>query len=68
MERKFIVAITDKWKDVTQQEQVIFANYLHAHLGETCEQAVRLRHFRPTACHKPAQGKRGTSAALGLEV
>ena len=23
------------------------------------------RLFRPTACHKPAQGKRGTSAALG---
>ena len=26
------------------------------------------RLFRPTACHKPAQGKRGTNAALGLEV
>jgi len=23
------------------------------------------RNSRPTACHKPAQGKRGTSAALG---
>ena len=31
-------------KGVTQQEQVIFANYIHAHLGETCEQAVRLGH------------------------
>ena len=24
--------------------------------------------FRPKACRKPAQGKRGTSAALGLET
>ena len=52
-------------KGVTQQEQVIFANTIHAHLEGTCENALRLRLFRPTACHKPAQGKRGTSAALG---
>ena len=45
-------------KGVTQQEQVIFANYIHAHLEGTCENALRLRLFRPTACRKPAQGKR----------
>ena len=27
----------DFGKGVTQQEQVIFANYFHAHRGETCE-------------------------------
>jgi hypothetical protein len=32
-------------KGVTQQEQVIFANYIHAHLEDTCENALRLRHY-----------------------
>ncbi len=52
-------------KGVTQQKQVIFANYIHAHLEGTCENALRLCLFRPRACRKPAQGKRGTSDALG---
>ena len=55
-------------KGVTQQEQVIFANTIHAHLEGTCENALRLHLFRPKACRKPAQGKRGTSAAQGLET
>ena len=36
-------------KGVTQQEQVIFANTIHAHLEGNCENALRLRLFRPTA-------------------
>jgi small GTP-binding protein len=40
-------------KGVTQQEQVIFANYIHAHLGDKCEQAVRLRHYVCPNCHTP---------------
>jgi small GTP-binding protein len=36
---------------VTQQEQVIFANYIHAHLGNTCEQSTRLRHYVCPHCH-----------------
>ncbi|HKP03422.1 MAG TPA: TIR domain-containing protein [Chthoniobacterales bacterium] len=38
---------------VTQEEQVIFANYIHAHLGDTCEQAIRLRHYVCPKCHTP---------------
>lgn len=38
-------------KGVTQAEQVIFANYIHAHLEMTCEQAVRLRHYVCPKCH-----------------
>lgn len=36
---------------VTQQEQVIFANYIHAHLEGTSENAVRLRHYVCPHCH-----------------
>ena len=38
-------------KGVTQQEQVIFANYIHAHLEGTCENAQRLRHYVCPHCH-----------------
>ena len=38
-------------KGVTQQEQVIFANYIHAHLQTSCEQAHRLRHYVCPKCH-----------------
>ena len=38
-------------KGVTQQEQVIFANYIHAHLEGTCENALRLRHYVCPHCH-----------------
>lgn len=38
---------------VTQEEQVIFANYIHAHLGNACEQALRLRHYVCPKCHAP---------------
>jgi small GTP-binding protein len=38
---------------VTPQEQVIFANYIHAHLGSACEQAMRLRHYVCPKCHAP---------------
>jgi small GTP-binding protein len=38
-------------KGVTQEEQVIFAKYIHAHLGGTCEHAVRLRHYVCPVCH-----------------
>jgi hypothetical protein len=89
-------------KGVTQHEQVIFANYIHAHLEGTCRTnhasrampccsaplglgfhldarsrpvawagvfcAFGAQMLRPTACRKPAQGKRGTSAVLGLET
>ncbi|MEO5916694.1 MAG: TIR domain-containing protein [Luteolibacter sp.] len=40
-------------KGVAQQEQVIFANYIHRHLEGTCEQAVRLRHYICPKCHTP---------------
>lgn len=40
-------------KGVTQQEQVIFANYIHAHLQASCEQAQRLRHYVCPKCHAP---------------
>ena len=40
-------------KGVTQQEQVIFANYIHAHLQTSCEQAQRLRHYVCPKCHAP---------------
>jgi small GTP-binding protein len=40
-------------KGVTQQEQVIFANYIHAHLEGTCENARRLRHYVCPKCHAP---------------
>lgn len=40
-------------KGVTQQEQVIFANYIHAHLEASCEQAQRLRHYVCPKCHSP---------------
>jgi hypothetical protein len=36
---------------VTQQEQVIFANYIHAHLQVTCEKAQRLRYYVCPKCH-----------------
>jgi small GTP-binding protein len=38
---------------VTQQEQVIFANYIHSHLENTCEKATRLRHYVCSHCHTP---------------
>jgi len=38
-------------KGVTQQEQVIFANYIHAHLEGTCENTLRLRHYVCPHCH-----------------
>ena len=41
---------------------------MKGNLEGSCEIALRLRLFRPKACRKPAQGKRGTSAALGLEI
>ena len=40
-------------KGVTQNEQVIFATYFHAHLGETCKQAERLRHYACPECGTP---------------
>jgi len=40
-------------KGVTQQEQVIFANYIHAHLQASCELAQRLRHYVCPECHAP---------------
>jgi len=40
---------------VTEQEQVIFANYIHAHLKDEhiSEQAERLRHYVCPHCHTP---------------
>jgi hypothetical protein len=32
-------------KGVIQQEQVIFSNYIHAHLEGICEYAQQLRHY-----------------------
>lgn len=40
-------------KGVTEEEQVIFANYIHAHLKGTCDQALRLRHYVCPRCHVP---------------
>ncbi|HMG05762.1 MAG TPA: TIR domain-containing protein, partial [Chthoniobacterales bacterium] len=40
-------------KGVTEQEQVIFANYIHAHLQTYGEQAQRLRHYVCPKCHAP---------------
>jgi predicted RNA-binding Zn-ribbon protein involved in translation (DUF1610 family) len=40
-------------KGVTQQEQVIFAKYIHAHLQTSCELAQRLRHYVCPKCHAP---------------
>lgn len=40
-------------KGVTKQEQVIFANYIHAHLQTSCEEAQRLRHYVCPKCHAP---------------
>ena len=38
-------------KGVTQQEQVIFANYIHAYLEGTRENALQLRHYVCPKCH-----------------
>jgi len=38
---------------VTTEEQVIFANYIHAHLEGTSEQALRLRYYVCPKCHTP---------------
>ncbi|WP_395743598.1 TIR domain-containing protein [Prosthecobacter sp.] len=40
-------------KGVTQEEQVIFANYIDAHLGRSCEEAQRLRHYVCPHCNAP---------------
>ncbi|MBK5274469.1 MAG: TIR domain-containing protein [Desulfuromonadales bacterium] len=38
---------------VTKQEQVIFANYIHAHLQDRCIQVERLRYYVCPHCHTP---------------
>ena len=38
---------------VTQSEQVIFANYIHAHLAGGSEQVRRLRYYVCPRCHTP---------------
>jgi hypothetical protein len=38
---------------VTKQEQVIFANYIHAHLDAKSEHVLRLRHYVCPYCHTP---------------
>ena len=38
---------------VTKQEQVIFANYIHAHLQGGSEQVLRLRYYVCPHCHAP---------------
>ncbi|UCE61727.1 MAG: DUF4365 domain-containing protein, partial [Phycisphaerales bacterium] len=38
---------------VTRQEQVIFANYIHAHLEEHSQQVQRLREYVCPKCHTP---------------
>ncbi|MBI1761389.1 MAG: DUF4365 domain-containing protein [Acidobacteria bacterium] len=38
---------------VTKQEQVIFANYIDAHLQGKCEAVQRLRHYVCPKCHTP---------------
>ena len=40
-------------RGVTQQEQVIFANYIHAHLEHGSEKVVRLRHYVCPKCNMP---------------
>ncbi len=40
-------------KGVTEAEQVIFANYIHAHLERACEQVQRLRYYVCPNCHAP---------------
>jgi small GTP-binding protein len=40
-------------KGVTQEEQVIFANYINGHLEGACEQSSRLRHYVCPKCHTP---------------
>jgi len=39
--------------EVTPQEQVIFANYIHTHLLARAESACRLRHYVCPHCHTP---------------
>ena len=38
---------------MTKQEQVIFANYIHAHLQGGSEQVLRLRYYVCPHCHAP---------------
>ena len=38
---------------VTQGEQIIFANYIHAHLDSCCEDVKRLRHYVCPKCNTP---------------
>ena len=38
---------------VTQEEQVIFANYIHAHLDGSSENVQRLRYYVCPKCHTP---------------
>ena len=38
---------------VTQEEQVIFANYIHAHLAGGSEEVLRLRHYVCPICNTP---------------
>jgi small GTP-binding protein len=38
---------------VTQEQQVIFANYIHGHLEAGSEQVRRLRHYVCPKCHTP---------------
>lgn len=38
---------------VTMQEQVIFSNYIHAHLQDRCEEVQRLRYYVCPYCHTP---------------
>jgi hypothetical protein len=38
---------------VAQEEQVIFANYIHAHLANCCDEVQRLRHYVCPHCHTP---------------
>lgn len=38
---------------VTQEEQVIFANYIHAHLVDGSEKVQRLRYYVCPKCHTP---------------
>src|SRR5262249_49857926 len=40
-------------RGVTQEEQVIFANYIHAHLAGGTERVQRLRYYVCPKCHTP---------------
>jgi len=40
-------------KGVTEEAQVIFANYIHGHLEVACEEALRLRHYVCPKCFTP---------------